>query len=208
MVVSQKNNSKNPVVFIEEIYGRIPINDLIVFGIYSVLAKGEKCTFEKLVAECFNLFPKIFSFARYHQWPDSIKFDRPLRTLREKGLVIGNPRSLFSLTKFGEKMAKDTAKILKIGVQKKTPSYRIKRDAEINFITSLKNSEVFQRFFKNKGRSLITEMEIRNLLHCTLETPLRIVKQNLIYAKNLAKEFNEKKLFEFLDLSYQKLTKK
>lgn len=204
----RKNHSKNITPYSEETYKGIQVNYLIVFGIYSVLAKGEKCTFEKLVAECFNLFPKIFSFARYPQWPDSIKLDRPLRTLREKGLVIGNPRSLFSLTKFGEKMAKDTAKILKIGVQKKTPSYRIKRDAEINFITSLKNSEVFQGFLKNKGRSLITEMEIRNLLHCTLETPLRIVKQNLIYAKNLAKELDEKKLFEFLDLCHQKLDKK
>lgn len=204
----RKNHSKNITPYSEETYKGIQVNYLIVFGIYSVLAKGEKCTFEKLVAECFNLFPKIFSFARYPQWPDSIKFDRPLRTLREKGLVIGNPRSLFSLTKFGEKMAKDTAKILKIGVQKKVPSHRIKRDAEINFIASLKTSEVFQRFLKNKDGSLITEMEIRNLLHCTLETPLRIVKQNLIYAKNLAKELDEKKLFEFLDLCHQKLDKK
>ena len=121
---------------------------------------------------------------------------------------MGSPTSLFSLTKFGEKMAKDTAKILKIGISKKLPSYKIKRDAEINLIASLKSSEVFQRFLKSRKGYLITEMEIRNLLHCTLETPLRIVKQNLIYAKNLAKEFNEKLLSEFLDLCHQKLDKK
>jgi hypothetical protein len=204
----KKYHSKNITPYTEETYKGIQINYLIVFGIYSVLAKREKCTFEKLVAECFNLFPKTFSFARYPQWPDSIKFDRPLRTLREKGLIIGNPRGLFSLTKFGEKMAKDTAKVLKIGGQKKVPSYRFKRDAEVNLITSLKTSEVFQRFLKNKDSSLITEMEVRNLLHCTLETPSRIVKQNLTYAKNLAKEFNEELLFNFLDLCYQKLGKK
>jgi len=204
----KRNHPKNMTPYSEEIYKGIQINYLIAFGIYSVLVRGEKCTFEKLVAECFNLFPAVFSFARYPQWPDSLKFDRPLRTLREKGLIIGNPRTVFSLTKFGEKIAKDTAKILNIGVSKKTPSHRIRRDAEINLMTSLKSNEIFQRFLKNKEGFSITEMEIRNLLHCTLEPPLRIVKQNLIYTKNLAKELNEKLMFEFLDLCHQKLDKK
>lgn len=202
----KKNYPKNIAPYGEGTYEGIQINSLIIFGIYSILAKGEKCTFEKLVAECFGLFPKVFSFARYPQWPDSIKFDRPLRTLRERGLIIGNPRNIFSLTKFGEKMAKDTAKVLRIGVSEK-PSYGIKRDAEMNLIFFLKASEAFQRFLKNQEGFLITEMEIRSFLHCTLETPLRILKQNLIYAENLAKEFNEKLLFEFLDLCHQKLDK-
>lgn len=204
----KKNHIKSITPYSEEIYKNIQINYLIVFGIYSLIARGEKCTFEKLVAECFTLFPKVFGLARYSQWPDSIKFDRPLRTLRERGLIIGNPRSLFSLTKFGEKIAKDTAKVLRVGTQKKAPSYRMKRDAEINLITTLKTSEAFQRFLENREKFLITEMEIRNLLHCTLETPLRIVKQNLTYAKNLAGELDEKKLFEFLDLCHRKLMEK
>ena len=204
----KKNHPKNITPYSEKTYKSIQINYLITFGIHSILATGEKCTFEKLVAECFNLFPKVFNLARYPQWPDSLKFDRPLRTLRESGLIIGNPKGLFSLTRFGEKIAKDTAKILRVGVFKKSPSYKTKRDAEVNLVTSLKNSEVFQRFLKNKKGFLITVMEIRNLLHCTLETPLRIVKQNLIYAKNLARELNEKLLFEFLDLCHQKLDKK
>ena len=203
----KKNYTKDKTSYNEETYQGIQINYLVTFGIYSILAKREKCTFEKLVAECFYSFPKVFSLARYPQWPDSLKFDRPLRTLRERGLIVGNPKGLFSLTKFGGKIAKDTAKILKVGVFKKSPPYRTKRDAEINMVASFKNSETFQGFLKNKG-FLITEMEIRNLLHCTLETPLRIVKQNLIYAKNLAKELNEKLLFEFLDLCHQKLDKK
>lgn len=204
----KRNYSKNITPYSEEIYKGVQINYLVIFGIYSIFSRGEKCTFEKLVAECFNLFPKIFSLARYPQWPDSLKFDRLLRTLREKGLIVGNPKGLFSLTKFGEKIAKDTAKILKIGTFKKLPFYRGKRDAEINLVTSLKNSEAFQRFLQNKSKFLITDMEIRNLLHCTLETPLRIVKQNLIYAKNIAREFDETLLFEFLDLCYPKLDKK
>jgi len=51
-------------------------------------------------------------------------------------------------------------------------------------------------------------MELRNLLRCTLETPLRIVKQNLIYSINLAKEFKEKELLKFLKFCQQKIFKK
>ncbi|EKD56380.1 MAG: hypothetical protein ACD_58C00209G0003 [uncultured bacterium] len=189
-------------------YISIQVNNLIIFGIYSIESKDEKCTFERLVAECFNLFPCSFCFSRYPQWPDSLKFDRSLRTLREEGLIVGNPRGLFSLTKFGKKIAEDTARLLKIGVKNKVQPLKMKRDAEINFINTFKMSSLFQKFLKNKSTFVISEMEVRNLVHCTLETPLRIVKQNMVYAEKLSKEFNEKLLCQFLNLCNQKLNKK
>lgn len=94
----------------EELYKDKPINDLILFGIYSLNEKKEKCTFEKLVRECFTLFPKAFSFLQYPKWPDSRKLDRPLRTLRKRKLITGNPKTTFSLTKSGRKLAEETIK--------------------------------------------------------------------------------------------------
>lgn len=93
----------------EELYTRVSINDLILFGIYSVAAKKEKCTFERLVKECFTLFPKSFSLLKISKWPDSRKLDRPLRTLRKRRLIAGDPKSFFSLTKLGRKTAEETA---------------------------------------------------------------------------------------------------
>lgn len=98
------------ISFDEELYKDKPINNLILFGIYSVIEKKEKCTFEKLVKECFNLFPKTFSFPRHSRWPDSRKLDRPLRTLRKRKLIIGNPKKSFSLTKLGKKIAEEVIK--------------------------------------------------------------------------------------------------
>lgn len=191
--------------FNEQIYTNIPKSHLIVFGIYSVINKGEECTFERLIKECFTLFPKVFAMSRYPQWPDTLRFDRDLRTLRDRGLITGNPKISYSLTKFGEKLAKETEEILKKGKIKRKTIYKTGRGTDINWINYLKKSEPFQRFLKNKKKFLITEMEFRNLLRCTLETPLRILKQNLQYSKNLAKEFKEKKLLEFLEISSQKL---
>ncbi len=201
--------NKKLVLYGEEMYIKIPAAHLIIYGIYSILRRKERCTFEKIIEECFYLFPKIFSFNRHPEWPDSLKFDRSLRMLRENGLIFGSPKSLFTLTKFGENIAKTTAKVLKQGLPlRKVIIEKSGRDAEINWLRNLKNNEIFYRFLKEKKHFLITNMELRNLLRCTLETPLRIVKQNLVYSINLAEEFKEKELLKFLKFCQQYLPKK
>ena len=180
---------------------------MIVFSIYSVKNKGEECTFERLVKECFILFPEVFSFKRYPEWPDSLKFDRPLRSLRAEGLIVGSSRTEFTLTKYGEKIAKDTKTALqgKKGLFKEKDKLKISRGSDNALIEFLKGHPVFYRYIDNKSDFTITEMELRNLLHCTLETPMRVVKQNLQYCINIANEYNEKDLSEFLNLSKKKL---
>ena len=67
----------------------------------------EKCDFERLVKECFTLSPEAFSFSKYPKWPDARKLDRSLRTLRQRKLIKGDPKTFFSLTKSGQKTAKE-----------------------------------------------------------------------------------------------------
>jgi len=99
--------------FTEELYKQKSVNDLILFAIYSVSTRKEKCTFEKLMKECFTLFPRAFCFSQYKKWPDSRKLDRPLRALRDKKLIKGDPKNYFSLTKNGKKSAEEIARTLK-----------------------------------------------------------------------------------------------
>ena len=193
--------------FREQTYRNLQTNNLILYGIYSVISKGEECTFERLVKECFTLFPKVFGFERYNQWPDSLRFDRPLRTLRQKGLVVGSPKTVFSFTKFGEQLAKSAEKSLKSGQVTKSHSQGSPRGADASLVAFLKESEVFKQFLRNKREFSISEMQLRNLLRCTLETPSRVVKQNLQYSKHLAEEYSEGELLEFLTLCEQGLGK-
>ena len=95
------------------LYQNTPILDLILFAIYSVISKKEICTFERLIKECFNLFPKSFCFEKNSKWPDSRKLDRSLRTLRKKELITGTPDAFFSLTKKGQNSAVEISKILR-----------------------------------------------------------------------------------------------
>lgn len=206
--MKKRKKNKKLKFYDKKLYKDVPINSMILFAIHSVITKNEECTFERLVKECFTFFPKVFCMSRYSQWPDTLKFDRQLRTLREKGLIVGNSKTFFSLTKFGRRIAEQTAQFLKIGIGRKKMTYKTTRGADINWIYFLKRSEAFQKFLKNKKKFSITEMELRNILRCTLETPLRVVKQNLIYSKKLAKEFKEQTLFKFLESCQKILTKK
>lgn len=138
------NKTQYPI----EVYTKIQMQNLIVFALYSVIKNGETCTYERLVAECFQKFPKVFGFKRYPHWPDSLKFDRPLRTLREKSLIVGSVRDRFDLTEFGVKIAKETGSIL-LGnktstFHKKTRS--IGRSVDDKLIEYLKENKLFKKF--------------------------------------------------------------
>jgi hypothetical protein len=93
----------------------LSVNDLILFCIHSIIQNSEQCSFERLVKECFTLFPDTLKFSRYPIWPDSRKLDRPLRALRNEKLIIGDPKTYFMLTKLGEEKALIVAKGLRQG---------------------------------------------------------------------------------------------
>ncbi len=94
---------------------RFPISDLILYSMHSVILNNEQCSFDRLVKECFLLFPDAVKFSRYPIWPDSRKLDRPLRILRKEKLVLGNPKSFFKLTEAGLKRAVLIDKTLRQG---------------------------------------------------------------------------------------------
>ena len=183
----------------ESEYLKIKMENLILYGIYLITKNGEACTFEQLVSECFLNFSKVFSFKRYPKWPDSLKFDRPLRKLREKGLIRGSVRDYLSLTEFGEKIAMDTERILNkqdIGLGSKKPP--VGRSGDDRLINYLKDAQCFKEFLTTPENFTITEPEFRNLLRCTLETNVEVLRQNLQHYKQVATKYKEKKLFNFL----------
>lgn len=87
-----------------------PINDLILFCLFNIDAE---CGFERLIKECFDLFPEVFCFESYKKWPDARKLDRPLRNLRDKRLITGDPSTAFELTSHGKQQAAIIAKSLR-----------------------------------------------------------------------------------------------
>ena len=185
--------------FPEGAYKGIPKENLILYGIHSVSKNGEGCSFERLVKECFTLFPKAFAFSRYPEWPDSLKFDRQMRTLRQRGWIVGGAKTTIALTNFGGKVAAETQQMLAGSKSTGETIRKTLRGADTALVHSLRESAAFKRFLGDKEGFSITEMELRALLRCTLETPPRVLKQNLQYSKNLASDYGERELVNFLE---------
>jgi len=92
---------------------KIGVENLIVFVLYDGAAKTGGLNFENLAKQCFEQFPQIFALSGYPKLLDTRKLDRPLRDLRKRGLITGNPKSSFSLTPKGKKIAEDLTKVLR-----------------------------------------------------------------------------------------------
>jgi len=89
------------------------IHDLILFCLFNITESKETTTVERLVEECFTLFPKSFAMKGYPKWPDARKLDRTLRTLRRQKLVKGDPKAFFTLTEYGKKEVGEMLKELR-----------------------------------------------------------------------------------------------
>lgn len=181
------------------------LEELILVSLDSVLRKIKKCSYSNLVKECFTLFPEEFSLAEIPAWPDSLKLDRPLRQLRERGLIKGNPNTYYSLTKFGENLVQK--------IRQKVPSDKIKDDTykttrspALQLFEKVKNSEDFKKFSKNKSHFKPSNMKIRGLVGFTLETPKRRVLSYLNYLHGQAINSQAKMLAEYFEkyISYFK----
>jgi AraC-like DNA-binding protein len=183
--------------FNESIYSSISLTRLAIFAIHEITNNGEECAYERVVKECFTLFPKRFSFQRYSEWPDGSRIKIEILRCRDNGYVTGNEKNGFQITLLGKRVAQEVLKELQGGKVKK---HRIgqTRDRGDTIIKYLKENEPFRRFQQNRQDFNISEGEFRRLFVATFETPPRVLKQNLNYCLDVCKQYGENELFEFL----------
>ena len=184
----------------EASYDKSPLDELLVYAVRRISDSGEDCTFERLVYECFTLFPRRFGFERYPQWPDSARVNKTwLRCRTDKGWIVGAVQEGFRLTPKGERAAEVAAKKL---LQKAVPSPKRTlrpRERYEAALRQMRQSEAFRRFNADPVAFSLSEMELRNLLGCTLETPRRVLGQNLHYYLDAARQYRDQAVLGFLE---------
>lgn len=174
-----------------------PLESLILISIDSILNKKKKCSFGNLVKECFSFFPESFSLTEFPKWPDTLKLDRPLRKLKEKGYIKGNPNTYIRLTKFGESVVEELKSNYDFKNQQLVRK-TLTRSPDLSMLNEIKKSNEFQLFLKHKTDYSPNNMSIRGLTNFTLETPAKTVSNFLNYLKQFNKKSNEPELSEFL----------
>jgi hypothetical protein len=184
----------------EASYDKLPLDELLVHAVKRISDAGEDCTFERLVYECFSLFPRKFGFERYPQWPDSARVNKTwLRCRTDKGWIVGTVQEGFRLTPKGERASEAAAKKLlqeTVPSPKRTPRPRERYEAALH---QMHQSEVFRRFTADPVAFSLSEMELRNLLGCTLETPRRVLGQNLHYYLDAARQYGDQAVLGFIE---------
>lgn len=175
----------------------LPLDDLVVFCAKEILEAGEECTFERLVYECFTRFPGDFGLLRYPQWPDSARVNKAwLRCRTDKGWLVGNVQEGFRLTPAGEAAAGIVR--TRLGDDRPLVKRRARsRERFESLLRSIRSDRLFVAFDES-GRVDASEMDIRRLLGATLETPPRIIRQNLHAYRSAAEAYADARVLDFL----------
>lgn len=184
--------------FQEEIYLNTPNDQLIAFSILSIKRKRDDCTFERLVKECFNLFPKSFSFSRYPDWPDSLKLDRPIRDLRHKKIILGKNDTSFKLTGLGDRFAIEVERKLLSNVAFKKNSFSVGRK-EKKLLDSLRSTMEFKLFLKEGKNAPISPDNLKHVFFGTFETPTHVIRKNIEYLLEISTNSKDKQMVDFLN---------
>lgn len=204
MQTNKKDKAQSP--YPAEVYKNYGIDQLVVYAVKRILDTDGECTFERLVYECFNLFPEKFGFQRYPEWPDSARINKSwLRCRTDKGWLAGTVKEGFKITSAGELIVKKAERELKSGyvVRKRPPSKKTRERYEA-VISYIKNSSEFLRFIETKNEN-ISISELRSFLGGTLETPKRILRHNLNLYFQAAEIYSESSVIPFLELCKKRL---
>jgi len=186
-------------------YINIGIDQLIVYAAKKILDYGEECTFERLVYECFTLFPNKFGFKRYPEWPDSARINKAwLRCRTDKGWLAGTVKEGFRITPSGEMIARQTEKQLKGMISKKTLIPKRSRERYEAILSYIKKSPEFTKFIEQENND-ISFAELKSFLGGTLETPKRILIHNLNRYFQAATIYDDTSVVSFLKLCKKKL---
>ena len=180
------------------------IDELLTFAVCQVTATGEECTFERLVYECFTLFPNEFGMQRYPHWPDSVRVNKTwLRCRTDRGWIIGSVQEGFRLTERGTHVAAKVEHVLGAdGTPPPQPSETGKtRDRHQAMLRHIRRQPVFADYQANPDGFELAESALRVLLNGTLETPHRVLRQNLHAYQNAAEAHQDAEVASFLEAS-------
>lgn len=172
------------------------LDNMILLSLFSVLETKNVCSFSDLVKECFTRYPTYFSLSEIPEYPDSLKLDRPLRSLKYKGLLKGSPRTNLSFTKAGKEHYYKFNKAnggKSLPKQKNTTRSPLLRKAE-----EVLKSKDFNMYKKSPSKFSPSNMRFRSIMEVTLETPKKVLLTKIRFLTDIARRKDEKIMVKYL----------
>ena len=205
-----------PPQFDPDGYAKTPLNDLVVYSIYSLHTKESAIPAEDIISACFVLFPRRFSLRKYPQWPDSAAVSRRWSECKSKGYLRGNASEGFQLTARGvkraEKIEKSLGKVKTMPMPSPKPKLPLQPVLTVHpelkarakkYIRSIEVSDAYRHY---KRKAQLNEYDFRSLLLCTMESPPATLARNLEQFKDYVRIHDRMDLLTFLESSEAKFS--
>jgi|TARA_B100001971_G_C18250640_1_gene577916 hypothetical protein len=187
----------------EKHYENANLNELINFAIGMVSDLKKEIITEDIIVAAYLLFPKKFSMQGYEKYPDSVRINRRVVDLRDRGFIHGSNAQGYKLSTKGEKEFERLNKIFKLGKSIQGRGNRTGRKDERSrasrFLKHIKQSDAYKKFKSQKNVTDISEYEFRSLLMCPMETPPNKLRQSLGELQDQVRIVGNNEILEFLE---------
>ncbi len=184
-------------MFEENKYIDVGMNELIVYTAHKLCEQNRSITREELVLGAFKMFPKKFGLRGHEDWPDSAVIDKRWVDCRHLDYISGNNKSGFTVLPKGVDLVKITEKKLKIKSSITTNKDNRTRSGKIANI--MENSDGYKKFLNSKNLSEVTEFDLREILHCTMESSSEMLNRSFIELMQHLKACNREDMINFLE---------
>lgn len=182
------------------LYDGVNLNWLVLLSVGVLEEKGVDLSFENIIIAAFKLFPKKFSLLGYPEYPDAnrIRTALVLRcAYKNRQWLLGTISHGFAFTERGRQELELAKKALQKDYLPIKKTFSKTRRFE-KLLGEVRSSPAYAKYFKGE-RDRISEAECCHVLQGTLDSDLRVLRDNLIKLREMATGLEQKDLVGFMD---------
>jgi hypothetical protein len=174
-------------------YNGVEIKNLIIYAMLYMEEHAIEASLNNITVITYKLFPNSFAMESFPEYPDGVRVEKNLRHLREGSYLTGKNKHGYTLSDKARQSAA-TIKTLTKTPGAKNPTHM--RRNEI-LLKETKESPAYGKFLADKANT-ITLSELCHILQATLDTPRKVLRDNLGLLQEMAKEYKDAPLVELL----------
>jgi len=175
----------------------LSLDDLLLLAALDIEQSGQPLTFERLVANCFELYPSRFSLRGYPHWPDSNVVNKTwLRARTDKGWLVGSVRQGFRLTPEGRRHAARLANGAAGGRPRRTLD---RRTREGRLLEAMRSTKAFKVFQTEGDDAKFDLADVADSLLASEDTSIKALSRNCAQFRAAAALYDDQEATTFLD---------
>jgi len=178
-------------------YSGFSLDHLLIVVLGEMEALGIRLSEPNIAIAAWSMFPDKYSIFGWPDLPCSKRANTGILHIRYKTKRwITGTQNEYVITEKGRAVIEETKDLIETGRIKKQ-NYRSKTRKQEKLIVQAKKTSAYIKYTKKEE---ITQFDLYNLLQCTLDSSISVLRENYDYLMVLANESEDKEMLEFLNL--------